>query len=159
MRENFLDIVEHIVRQISEGERMGMKGRNILEGLFAEGYDPLDIEDALNWFENLSGPVEDLGGNELWDGFSGVRVQSPVEREVLSPDAFAYLSRLHLVGIVSSQLREAVLDKVTELGMPGLGVDHLRALIGLVLYSRENMAPEDVFYLLGDQFSGGYTTN
>lgn len=159
MRDNFLDIVAHIVRQMSEGEPVGNKGRSILEGLFAEGFDPVEIEDALNWFEGLAGSSEELGGREFWEGFRGIRVQSPAEREVLTSEAFAYLSRLCATGIITDSLREAVLDKVSELAMPGLGVVEMRALIGLVLYSGENLAQVDVFYLLGDHFLGGYTTN
>lgn len=160
MRENFLNIVELIVRQMSDSSHGGgMRGKNLLEGLFAEGYDPAEIEDALNWFERLGSDAVVMDAAELWDGFKGVRVQCPAERETLSEEAFAYLARLRYLGVIDDEGREAVLDKVFELDIVNLGVEHMRALIGLVMFSRENMSPDDIFHLLGDRYSGGQMNN
>jgi len=143
LKEDFLDIVAVIVRQMSEWDGPGMKGRHILEGLLDEGYDIREIDDALSWMESLAGAAEELGGVEFSPGFKGVRTLAPIEREVMTQDAFSYLNRLQRAGILDESLREALMDKVCELDIPGFGVEHMKALLGLVLYSRKSLPVDD----------------
>ena len=145
MRDDFLDIVAVIVRHMAENEGASLKGRSILDGLLDEGYDLLEIDDALSWFESLAGEGSDLGGVELLPGFKGVRVQATWERKAITPDAFKYLMKLNAAGVVDDTLREAVIDKIAELSMPEFGVEQMKALLGLVLYSRESLTTEDEF--------------
>ena len=147
MRDDFLDIVAVIVRQMAENDEAGLKGRSILDGLLDEGYDLLEIDDALSWFESLAGVGSELGGVELHPGFKGVRVQASWERKTIDPEAFGYLMKLNAAGVVDDSLREAVIDKIAELSMPKFGLEQMRALLGLVLYSRENHATEESFAL------------
>ncbi len=148
LKEDLLNIVALIVRHMSEEGHEGLRGKTILDGLLDEGYDPVDIDDALSWFETLAGAGEELGGVELWHGFKGFRVQTHPERDALTPDAFRYLSKLNKAGIIDDGLREAILDKVLELSIPSFGMDQLKALLGLVLYARGGASSKEVFYLL-----------
>lgn len=150
LKEDLLNIVALIVRHMSEEGHEGLRGRTILDGLMDEGYDPVDIDDALSWFESLAGAGEELGGMEVWAGFKGFRVQSPPERETLTPEAFTYLARLNRAGIIDDGLREAILDKIFELSIPSFGIDQLKALLGLVLYARGSVSSDEAFYLLGE---------
>ena len=148
MRDDFLDIVAVIVRQMAEGEEAGLKGRSILEGLLDEGYDLVEIDDALSWFESLGGAGGEVSGLELAPGFKGVRVQASWERDYISPAAFSYLIKLNQAGVVDDSLREAVIDKIADLSMPVFGVEQMRALLGLVLYSREGASQDGSFRAL-----------
>jgi len=151
LKDDLMTIVALIVRQMSEDYHGGPNGRTIMDGLLDEGFDPVDIDDALSWFESLAGSGEELGGVELWDGFKGLRVQSAAERDALTPDAFAYLSRLNRTGIIDDRLRETVLDKILELSIPSFGTEQLKALLCLVLYSRGAASTDEVFQLLNDR--------
>jgi len=155
LKEDLLDIVALIVRQMSEEGQEGLRGKTILDGLLDEGYDPVDIDDAISWFESLGGVSEELGGVEVLDGFKGFRIQSQAERDALSPEAFAYLANLNRAGIVDDGLREAILDKIQELAIPSFGIDQLKALMGLVLFARGSLGSDEVFDMLGDQATGG----
>ena len=155
MKEEFLDIVAVIVKQISEGGGSGPRDRNIIEGLLAEGYDLMDIDDALSWFESLTEGAGELGGVEFWPGFKGVRVQARWEREAMTPGAFSYLMRLNRAGFVEDSFREAIVDRVMDLSIADFDVEQMKALLGLVLYSKSAHAPEEVFYRLVDRGRGG----
>jgi uncharacterized protein Smg (DUF494 family) len=148
LKEEFLDIVALIVRQMSDPDQGPARGGSILEGLMHEGYEPVEIDDALSWFESLAGSGEELGGREFWDGFTGIRVQSPDERSVISPDAFEYLEKLKAAGVIEPALAETVLDKVCKLGISGFGIEELKALLGLVLFSRDYMESDEMMFLL-----------
>ena len=142
MRENFMDIVAVIVRQMAEDEGAGPRDKSIIEGLLSEGYDLLDIDDALSWFESLGGNSEDVSGIEFWPGFKGVRVQARWEKEVMTPEAYAYLMRLNGAGFVEDAFRESILEKIEDLSINDFDVHQMRALLGLVLYSQGKLMPD-----------------
>lgn len=148
MKEEFLNIVALIVRQMSAPNEEIIKGRSILEGLIDEGYDPVEIDDALSWFESLAGTGEELGGTEVWPGFKGIRVQTPDEMSIITPEAFAYLRELTAVGVLDETLAETVLDKVCELGISGFGLEELKALLGIVLYTRDGVPSDELLFML-----------
>jgi len=151
LKDYLLNIVAVIVRQMSEEDGADLRDSSILEGLLEEGYDLLEIDDALSWLESLVGGAEEMGGIEFWPGFSGIRVPAHWEKEAMTPEAFMYLMKLNGAGIVGDSLRETVMDKVAELSMPEFGVEQMRALLGLVLYSRKNSAPDEAFNWEGDR--------
>ena len=141
MKDDFLDIVAVIVKQMAEDEGVGPRDRSIIEGLLDEGYDILDIDDALSWFESLPAGDGQLDGTEFWPGFKGVRVQARWEKEAMSNAAYAYLMRLNQAGFIDDSFREAIMDKIVDLSIEGFGVDQMKAIIGLVLYSQGRPAP------------------
>lgn len=151
MKDDFLDIVAVIVRQMAEEEGAGPRDRRIIEGLLDEGYDLMDIDDALSWFESLGGGVEDLEGREFWPGFRGVRVQARWEKEALSQEAYAYLLRLNSAGFIEDSFREAIIDKIVDLDIPDFGIEQMKALLGLVLYSQGKLVPESLLGRLADR--------
>ena len=154
MKDYLLNIVAVIVRQMSQDDGVDLMDQRILDSLLEEGYDLLEIDDALSWLESLSGGAEDMGGVEVWPGFKGIRMPAHWEKESMTPEAFIYLMKLNEAGIVGDSLREAVMDKVAELSMPGFGIEQMRALLGLVLYSRKNMEPEEAFEWRGNLGQG-----
>lgn len=151
MKDDFLDIVAVIVRQIAAGEGEGPRDRSIIEGLLDDGYDLMDIDDALSWFESLGDSAGELSGVEFWPGFMGVRVQARREREAMSQPAFDYLMKLNGAGFVDDAFREAILDKIMEMSISGFDVDQMKAFLGLVLYSQGKFSPEETFYRLVDR--------
>ncbi|MBI5696338.1 MAG: DUF494 family protein [Nitrospirae bacterium] len=151
MKEDYLDIVAVIVRQIAAGEGRGPRDRSIIEGLLDDGYDLMDIDDALSWFESLGDSAGDLEAVEFWPGFMGFRVQARWERDAMSQNAFAYLMKLNSAGLVDDAFREAILDKVMEMGIGGFGLAQMKAFLGLVLYTQGAFSPEESVYRLVDR--------
>lgn len=154
MKNEFLDIVAVIVRQMAEDDGVGLRDRSIIDGLLDEGYDLMDIDDALSWFESLGGSSEELAGTEFWQGFKGIRVQSRWEKEAMTPEAYAYLMKLNRAGYIEDSFREAILDKVIDLEIPDFGVEQMKALLGLVMYSQGNLTTEASMTRLGDTTTG-----
>ena len=142
MKEDFLDIVAVIVRQMAEDDSVGPRDKSIIEGLLDDGYDLMDIDDALSWFESLGTMAEEIEGVEFWPGFRGLRVQARWEKEAMSPQAYDYLLRLNRSGVVDDSFREAIIDKIIDLKLSDFGVEQMKALLGLVLYSQGRFLPD-----------------
>ncbi|HEY3347262.1 MAG TPA: DUF494 family protein [Nitrospirota bacterium] len=151
MKEPFLDIVAEIVSQMAEDDAASPRDESIIEGLISDGYDLMDIDDALSWFESLADSGEELYGIEFWPGFSGIRVQAHSEREAMSPAAYNYLMRLNNAGIVEDSFREALMDKIMDLDIEGFGLEQMKALLGLALYSKGKLNPDFTLGMLVDQ--------
>jgi uncharacterized protein Smg (DUF494 family) len=143
LKDDFLDIVSVIVKQMAEDEGANPRERGIIERLLDEGYDLMDIDDALSWFEGLAGIGDELKGGEFWPGFRGMRVQSKHERDRMSPQAFSYLMKLNTAGLVDDSFREALIDKILDLSISDFGLEQMKALIGLALYSK-GTGPQDI---------------
>ncbi len=143
LKDDFLDMVALIVKQMAEEEGSNPRERAVVERLLEEGYDLMDIDDALSWFESLAGSGEELSGPEFWPGFRGLRVQSRLEREKISPQAFSYLLKLNAAGLIDDAFREALIDKIFDLSISDFGLEQMKALIGLALYSK-GTGPQDV---------------
>ncbi len=141
MRDDFLDIVAVIVRQMAEERGRDPHDRSIIEGLLDEGYDLMDIDDALSWFESLGGSAVEASAREFWPGFKGTRVMARWEREAMSPGAYLYLMKLSAAGLIDDSFREAILDRISDLSLPDFGIEQMKALIGLVLYSKGRETP------------------
>ena len=154
MKEDFLDIVAEIVRHMSEDEGATPRDRSIIEGLLEDGYDLLDIDDALSWFESLGGGTEELAGTEFWHGFKGVRIQSRWEKEAMTPEAYAYLIKLNRAGYIEDSFREAIIDKVIDLAIPDFGTEQMKALLGLVMYSQGSLPADMSIARLSDSQAG-----
>ncbi len=142
MKEDFLDIVAVIVRQMAEDDSAGPRDKSIIEGLLDDGYDLMDIDDALSWFESLGTMAEEMDGVEFWPGFSGLRIQARWEKEAMSPQAYDYLMRLNRSGVLDDSFREAIIDKIIDLKLSDFGVEQMKALLGLVLYSQGKFLPD-----------------
>jgi uncharacterized protein Smg (DUF494 family) len=142
MKEDFLNIVAVIVKQMAEDDSAGPRDKSIIEGLLDDGYDLMDIDDALSWFESLGTMAEEIEGVEFWPSFRGVRVQARWEKESMSAGAYDYLMRLNRSGIVDDSFREAIIDKIMDLKLSDFGVEQMKALLGLVLYSQGKLLPD-----------------
>ncbi len=142
MKEDFLDIVAVIVRQMAEEDSTVPRDKSIIEGLLDDGYDLMDIDDALSWFESLGTMAEEMDGVEFWPGFRGFRVQARWEKESMSPQAYDYLMHLNRSGVVDDSFREAIIDKILDLKLSDFGVEQMKALLGLVLYSQGKFLPD-----------------
>ena len=95
-----------------------------------------------------------MAGVTFWPDFRGVRVQTRWERDAMTPEAFLYLEKLTGLGLVQDSLREAIIDKIVELSIPGFGLGQMKALVGLVLYSQGGIVPDGAFYRLADRGPG-----
>jgi uncharacterized protein Smg (DUF494 family) len=142
LKDDFLDIVAVIVRHMAEDEGTGPRDRSVIEGLLNDGYDLLDIDDALSWFESLGNCEGELDGAEFWPGFKGLRVLARWEKEAMSPEAYAYLMKLNSAGFVDDSFREAIMDKIVDLSISGFGIEQMKALLGLVLYSQGKLVQD-----------------
>ena len=142
MKEPFLEIVSEIVRQMAEDSVEGPRDASIIDSLVSDGYDLMDIDDALSWVESLAGSGDELVCQEFWPGFKGCRVQSHFEREAMTPEAYGYLMKLNCAGIVDDPFREALMDKIVELGIDNFGKEQMKALLGIALFSKVSVEPD-----------------
>lgn len=134
MRERFLDLVTLLARSLFEEGREDEE--TIVEELVAEGHDPQDIREALDWLEQVAAarggrPVARLDGEP-----TAARVLTPAEQLKIDAQAYGFLVRLRQLGLVDALLLERVLERAMEVEADEIGVEEMKQVAALVLFDR-----------------------
>jgi Smg protein len=134
MRERFLDLVMLLARYLFEQGREDEE--MIVDELAAEGYDPQDTREALEWLEQVAAarggrPIVRPGGEE-----SAARVLTPAEQLKIDAAAYGYLMRLRQLGLLDALVLERVLERAMEVETDEIGLDEVKQITALVLFDR-----------------------
>lgn len=134
MRERFLDLVTLLARYLFEEGREDEDA--IIAELAAEGYDPQDTREALDWLEQVAAarggrPFVRSGADD-----SASRVLTPAEQLKIDTAAYGYLMRLRQLGLLDTLLLERVLERAMEVDADEIGVEEAKQIAALVLFDR-----------------------
>jgi Smg protein len=112
MKESVLDILIYLFENYIDGERADRPDADLLrEELERAGFDPADVQRALEWLDGLAG-----GGAVAADVTArAVRIFTGAEQMRLDTDCRGYLLHLENIGILSSSQREIVIDRLMAL--------------------------------------------
>jgi Smg protein len=134
MRERFLDVVMLLARFLFEEGREDEE--TIVEELTADGYEPQDIREALDWLEQVAAargrrPVARPDGD-----LSAARVLTPAEQLKIDAAAYGFLMRMRQLGLLDGGLLERVLERAMEVETDEIGLDEIKQISALVLFHR-----------------------
>lgn len=103
--------------------------------LHAAGFENGDISDALDWLSTLSRPRD----NELpptLEASNSFRGYSRAELSKISADARGFLVFLESARVLNPVLRELILERVMALEDEYVGLEKLKVVILMVLWTR-----------------------
>ncbi len=111
--------------------------------LAAAGFDPDEIEQAVQWLSGLrqsmpgplarevsapAGPLEPARPASL-------RFYAPVEQHKITLDGRGYLQFLEANAVLGPAQREVVIERITALEQPEVGLDQVKLIVLLVLWN------------------------
>ena len=134
MKENMLEVLLYLFENyMIEGTEFEPNQESLSAELAQAGFGDGEINKAFDWLEGLSemcdeqGPPPDAGSNDA------IRQFSPEELARFEPAAQGLLLSLQQRGILDTQTRELVIDRVMALEIEEIDLDHLRWVIMMVL--------------------------
>jgi Smg protein len=100
--------------------------------LSAVGFETEEIQDALRWLDGLADSAESCTGSPVQDS---VRIFAAQELEVLGEDSVGFISFLSAAGVLSSAMREMVIDRAMAVGGGPIDLEDLKIIVLMVFWS------------------------
>jgi uncharacterized protein Smg (DUF494 family) len=143
MKRSITKIVDKIIRKIQESSREIPSEAGIRSWLTKEGYSTKDVEAAIKVVK------PELNMRSEQHVFSQMRVLSPYESLLMTPEARAALTRLEIYGIIGPQEREIILDRLDQFDGE-LDLDALEYMISTYVCSGLDVAHQQMIYQVLD---------
>ena len=133
MKESVLDILIYLFENYIDGDQAPQPDRPLLrEELERAGFEPPDVERALDWIDGLAG-----SGTVTTDVTArAVRIFTGAEQMRLDTDCRGYLLHLGNIGILSSAQREIVIDRLMALEADDIDIEQVKWVVLMVLFSQ-----------------------
>lgn len=143
MKANVLDILVYLFDTYFIGGAQVPEDGGFNIELHARGFSQDQIDQAANWFLSLA-KSSNLGGLDKGDFCSGKRIYSDYEQSKINVDCRGYLQLLEDRRVISSSLREFIIDRVMALPVEEIELDVFKRVVGLVVFNHP--AARDYFY-------------
>lgn len=104
----------------------------LVRKLSAVGFEDDEISEALTWLDGLAMATQHA---VLAPSSGSSRVYSPLELDRLGPEALGFLQFLESAGVLTSGLREVVLDRVMAVPRGPVALDDFKIMVLLVFWS------------------------
>ncbi len=136
MKDSVLDVLMYLFETYIDVEEEFEPDHNQLrDELEGAGFGDREIDRALDWLDGLAG--QNVGETRHADPLShSVRVYSRYELTRLDADSRGYLMYLEQIGILSPLQRELVLDRLLALDEEDIGIDQIKWVVLMVLFSQ-----------------------
>ena len=100
--------------------------------LSAVGFENEEIQDALRWLDGLADSAEACSGSPVQ---SSMRIYTAQEQDVLGEDSIGFITFLSSAGVLSTAMREMVIDRATAVGAGPLELEDLKIIVLMVFWS------------------------
>ncbi len=100
--------------------------------LSAVGFEAEEIQDALQWLDGLADSAESCTGSPVQ---GSVRIFAPQEHEVLGEESIGFITFLGSAGVLSSAMREMVIDRAMAVGGGPMELEDLKIIVLMVFWS------------------------
>lgn len=109
--------------------------RSLTRSLAAAGFDEDEIADAIGWLHGLASVTLSSRAPHRPDPNS-FRLYTAIEYTQLGPDAIAFIAMLERSGQLSAEQREIVIERACALSEDPIGLERLKIIVLMVLWSQ-----------------------
>jgi uncharacterized protein Smg (DUF494 family) len=155
--ERIINLVSLIAEQVQTKQDLFSNEGKIMDSLMNSGYRLHEADAALTLMQTLAQDKDGVLSAEGADPVpAGMRMMNTEERDRFSMDAFSFLTKLAHLGIITTDLREDLLEKALTLHSRKIELSHMKTLIALNLFAD---AQEDEELLLSSLSVKGTSWN
>jgi Smg protein len=133
MKENVLDVLMYLFQNYMEDDVDADPDRESIQGeLLAAGFPAREIQQAFEWLDSLV----DRQATPLVVNPRSCRIYIAPELDRLDVECRGFLLFLEQGGILDSETRELVIDRVMALEADDIGLHQLKWIILMVLFNQ-----------------------
>jgi len=134
--ERIMNLVSLITDQVQTKQDLFSNEGKIMDSLMNSGYRLHEADAALTLMQALSQSEENgLSGEERTVLSDGMRSMSTEERSRFTIEAFAFITKLSSLNIISGEQREEILDKALSLHSGRIELSRMKSLLALDLFA------------------------
>ena len=138
MDERIMNLVSLITDQVQTKQDLFSKEGKIMASLMSSGYRLQEADAALTLMQALSQNEEDgLPGEERVVPSDGMRSMNTEERSRFTIEAFAFITKLSYLNIISLEQREELLERALSFRAGRIELSHMKSLLALDLFADE----------------------
>ncbi len=135
MKESVLDVLIYLFDHYVEEEiEITPDQQDLKTQLVQAGFADIQVDKAIDWLEGLAAQKDKLDTNILRS--MSVRVFNDVENERLDVECKGFLLFLEQSGVLDSEDRELVIDRVMALETDLIELQQLKWVVLMVLFNR-----------------------
>lgn len=139
MKEKTLDVLFYLFDNFSDYNDSS-QNREVMHGhLQSVGFPDVQISKAFDWLESLGDEQEHALRHPKTQS---IRIFSPKEKRWLTTDCRNYLMYLHNSGVLATETREFIIDKVLALRDIDFDLDKLKWVVLLILLNHPDKEAE-----------------
>ena len=145
MKENIFDVLMYLFEHYIEEDPHTEPNRTDLEGHLLEvGFGDNEVNRAFDWLEGLA-ELKTIGHDT--DPSDSLRVYRDEEIDQLTSEGVGFLHFLEQNGILTSAVREQIIDRARALDSHPISLDQLRWVVLMVLFNQPHEEPADLSWL------------
>ena len=135
MKETVLDVLIYLFDHYVEEElEIAPDQPDLKSQLVQAGFADLQVDKAIDWLEGLATQKDVLDANVLRS--KSIRIYNDVENEKLDVECKGFLLFLEQSGVLDSEDRELVIDRVMALETGSIELQQLKWVVLMVLFNR-----------------------
>jgi len=153
LKENVLEVLIYLFENyMADGDMLQINQSNnsdnseIVQELAEAGFQSGEVDNAFAWLDelvNLSEKAVDEASRER-----GIRYYRPREKASIPLEARSLLMRLERSGVLDSNSREIVIDRILALNLTDIDVEHVKWVVMMVLCNQTDY-PEAIEWAEG----------
>jgi len=144
MKENLIDILVYVFEQYLVEQPDGfanLDNQDLTDKLVGVGFEKDQIDQAFIWLDGLISGVDQP--IEITQPVSSYRVFSKEEKALIPFEAQSLIIRLEQTGVLDTNSRELIIDRLMGLKINTLDIDDVRWVIMMVLCNQSDF-PEEI---------------
>ncbi len=127
-----MNLVSLIAQQVQTKQELFSNEGKIMDALMSSGYRLREANTAITLMQSLA--KDATGPGERPRALTGMRAMSTEERSRFTLDAFALVAKLTVLGIITEDQREDVIEKALSLHRGKIRLDEVKTLLALNLF-------------------------
>ena len=138
--ERMMHLFSLIAEQVSDKQELFDNEGKIMAALVESGCHLHEVDAAITLMQSLArARTEDIFLHSGPGRPTGMRAMNRQERVRFTTEAFGFVSRLSLLGIISEDRREEILERAMDLYPERIELSQIKTLVAFTLFSGEDM--------------------
>lgn len=137
MHERLVVLLMELLKEIDTSGDINSRLKDLSEKLRLQGFSEKELNAALSWLADRF-QIQKTDSDETLPSRGSVRVLHPVERTILTPEAYGYLLHLADSGFIDRDQMEVVIEKAVSSGMNRITVDDIKVITATAVFNSES---------------------
>ncbi len=136
MKQSVVDVLMYLFQNyMSDESEVDADREAVLNELLDAGFPYGEVDKALEWLDDLATRADESPALAA-EAERSVRIFSREEREKVDGEGLGFLMDLERCGILGSEARELIMDRVMALETDQIDIEQLKWIILMVLFNR-----------------------